>query len=75
MEAGGERISHHSQIDSPWVNTYTEGHFPDLISHFPYHWLHYEIFINIFILICILDMANNDQIWRVLDEVTFQIIV
>ena len=34
-------ISHHSQIDSPWLRNYTTDHFPALISHFPDHWLHY----------------------------------
>ena len=42
-------ISHHSQIDSPWLRNYTTDHFPALISHFPDHWLHYVKAIITFI--------------------------
>ena len=45
-------ISHHSQIDSPWLRNYTTDHFPALISHFPDHWLHYVKAIITLIFCC-----------------------
>ena len=71
MEAGGRHITPSSDWFNMTQHLYHQDHFPDLISHFPYHWLHYIIFINIILRIS--ETAYNYHIWRALNDLTFRL--